>query len=288
VALDSNLSYYGGFNRVVESGFGGMDNNCVAIAMVTGAGLAFFLGLHDPRWWRKLLCFGSAALMAHVPMFGMSRGGMLALIVVGVVSFFLIPKRPKHYLLFALAVLVAWRLAGADVLKRFSSSFAEAEQRDSSAQSRVDMWKNCWDVMTKHPVTGVGPRHWPLIAPQYGWPLGKEAHSLWLQTGAELGFPGLGFLLAFYGFAVWRLLRLLRRRDAPDPWFVDSARMVVAAIAGFAVSVSFVSLVGLELPYYIVLLGAGGLKLLDQPRADWATQPAVSEPYTSPWAYPRA
>src|SRR5262245_66127966 len=30
---EMNWSYYQGFNRVHEMGFGGMDNNCVAIAM---------------------------------------------------------------------------------------------------------------------------------------------------------------------------------------------------------------------------------------------------------------
>src|SRR4051812_41140563 len=43
IALELNLAYYSGFNRVLEDGFGGMDNNCVAIAMVACTGLAFFL-----------------------------------------------------------------------------------------------------------------------------------------------------------------------------------------------------------------------------------------------------
>jgi hypothetical protein len=42
--------------------------------------------------------------------------------------------------------------------------------------------------------------------------------------------------------------------------------MVLAAITGFAVSAQFVSLPGLETPYYIVLLGAGALKLVPSAR----------------------
>jgi hypothetical protein len=37
--------------------------------------------------------------------------------------------------------------------------------------------------------------------------------------------------------------------------------MVIAALSGFAVAVQFVSAEGLELPYYVVLIGAGVLKL---------------------------
>ena len=46
-----------------------------------------------------------------------------------------------------------------------------------------------------------------------------------------------------------------------DPWFRDAGRMVVAGIIGFAIAAQFVSLYGLEVPYYIALIGAGALKL---------------------------
>jgi hypothetical protein len=41
--------------------------------------------------------------------------------------------------------------------------------------------------------------------------------------------------------------------------------MVIASLAGFAVAAQFVSLEGLEVPYYIVLIGAGALKLASEP-----------------------
>src|SRR5205809_6210210 len=103
-------------------------------------------------------------------MLSMSRGGMLGLIVMGVASFFLIPKRPTHYLMFGLAVLLCLRLAGTEVRTRFNTSFAHEGERDASAQSRLDLWDNCWDAMLKRPLLGIGPDHFPLIAAEYGWP----------------------------------------------------------------------------------------------------------------------
>jgi hypothetical protein len=50
--------------------------------------------------------------------------------------------------------------------------------------------------------------------------------------------------------------------------------MVVAALAGFAVSVQFVSAEGLELPYYIALVGAGVLRLVSLRSAEPAHLPA--------------
>jgi hypothetical protein len=80
-------------------------------------------------------------------------------------------------------------------------------------------------------------------------------------------------LVSFYACCVWRLWPYVKRSDEQvDPWFTDTARMVIAALTGFAVSAQFVSLPGLEAPYYIVLLGAGALKLLSlEPVATDAT-----------------
>jgi O-antigen ligase len=278
VALDLNLSYLDGFNRVYEIGFGGMDNNCVAIAMVTGAGLAFFMGIRETNGWRRWLAFAVAALMAHCVMFSLSRGGMLALVITGGITFLLIPKQPRHYAYFALAVAVALRMAGPTVVDRFQTIFVGEQMRDASAESRLDLWANCWQVMLDNPLLGVGPDHWPLIAARYGWPAGKEAHSLWLQIGAEMGFPGIALLLFFYGSCAWGAWQLLQLDHNFSSWFAGSARVVIASLAGFSVAACFVSLEGLEFPYYVVLLGAGAMKLHEQAMLEGAFDTAESLP----------
>jgi len=165
-------------------------------------------------------------------------------------------------------------LAGPQVVERFDTVFLPGEERDGSASSRLDLWADNWDVMKKHPVLGVGPDHWPLISHKYGWPPGKEGHSLWLQIGAELGFPGLIFLSLFYLLVVVRLWFLVRsKREVLDPWVRDAGRMVIVSLVGFMVSAQFVSLEGLELPYYVTLLGAGVLKLTSTPAPYAAPSP---------------
>jgi probable O-glycosylation ligase (exosortase A-associated) len=261
VAWEFNLSYFQGYNRLWEEGFGGMDNNSNAIALVACAGLAVFVGLHERRWWLKGLALAAALLMIHAILFSFSRGGMLSLAVTGLVGFLLVPKKWQHYVAFAAVVLLTLRLAGPEVTARFRSTFAGEGQRDASAQSRLELWAGCWDSMQKRPL-GVGPDHWGLIAPEYGFRRGKNAHSLWLEVGASLGFPGLGCLLLFYGLCVARLWPLTReRRPVPAPEYRGLARMVIASLTGFAVAAQFVSLDRLEVPYYVALLGAALLKL---------------------------
>jgi probable O-glycosylation ligase (exosortase A-associated) len=266
IAYDFNMSYYSGFNRLHDLGFGGMDNNCVAIAFVTCTGLAFFLGFNASKWWQKIIAFATIPLMVNAVFFAFSRGGMLGLIITAAISFVLIPKKPRHYLIFILALLLALRLAGPEVVERFTTVFADKKERDASAESRIQLWSACAKIMQEKPIFGLGPRNFPYHAHFYGFTRGKEAHSLWMTVGAETGVVGLALLIAFYAKCLLQLYPLARSKTfVGDPWFQESARMVIASITGFAISAQFVSVVGLETPYYVVLLGAGSLKLLSMP-----------------------
>lgn len=264
VCFELNMSYFQGFNQLGDYGFGGMDNNSYTIGIVSGVGLAFFLGFGSEKTWTKLLAFGCAALMAHAVFFSFSRGGMLSLCIVGAVSFWLIPKRPSTLALFAVGVVVALMMAGPEVTEEFLSTFTDAEERDESAQSRIDMWKICLNIMASNPITGIGPDHFTVMASSFGLTQGKEAHTLWLQIGAEMGVPGLFFLLMFYISTVWMLWRFLRntrKQKFADEFTNHIPRMVIASLVGFMVAAQFVSLEGLEIPYYVALLGIGAIKV---------------------------
>lgn len=286
LAWEFNLSYLKGFNILGPEGpggFAGMDNNCVAIAMVTGAGLAFFMGMHY-HGWRRWLALFCAGMMAHCIMLAFSRGGMLALIILGLVTFVLMDKKPMHFAFFGLAIAAALVLAGPEVRARFTKTFASEDERDDSAQSRIDMWKQCFILVQENPAFGVGPDNWVFQArDRFGWGILKEAHSLWMQTAAELGVIGVGLLFSFYSGTLLKLWPLARRkiRQASE-WDVAIARMVIAGVTGFMVSAQFVTLEGLELPYYIILIGAGTLKLnfasQPVPRGAWSPRGVLPVP----------
>jgi putative inorganic carbon (HCO3(-)) transporter len=263
VAYELNSYYFSGFNVLRETGFGDMDNNSAAIAMVTGIGVSFFLGMHSEKLWHRGLAMGCCLLMGHCILFSFSRGGMLGAIIAGMTTVFVIERTPKMYALLTFAAVGAAILAGPEVRERFMTTFIKnGEVREASAQSRIDLWSDCWDVTKQDPVMGCGPNHWPVLAPRYGWPYGKEAHSLWMQTLAELGFPGLFMFLGFYLMCIFRLW-LLTWSSTPveDPWHRYVARMAIVGLCGFIVSAQFVSLEALEIPYYTALLGCGALKL---------------------------
>ncbi|MFY8202391.1 MAG: O-antigen ligase family protein, partial [Pirellula staleyi] len=165
VAYTAHEMYYGGrLPEFRDQGLLGMDNNSICIAMASGVGLAVFLGFSETRLALKFTAFALAVLMMHVPLFGNSRGGMLGVSVVGVVTFLILPKKPGLLVIYMVGVLSALRLAGPMVRERFATAFANSENREASAQSRLNLWADCWDVMVHNPILGIGPDHWPLIA----------------------------------------------------------------------------------------------------------------------------
>jgi putative inorganic carbon (hco3(-)) transporter len=283
LGIEFNLIYVNYEFSPLDFKFGGLDNNGIAITMVTVAGMALFLGLYAERWWQKAVALFLAAGMMHFVLFSMSRGGVTALIISGAVAFVLIPKTFKHYLVLAVVILLGVRLAGPEVRERFLTSFAKQEEADLAREMRVRQWSACWASMQQRPF-GVGPAQWPFTCPEYGLPLGMAAHSTWMQVGAEEGIPGLMCLLGFYLVCVMRLWRLAWSDGVgQDPAFAYLARMVIASVAGFIVSAQFVSLEGVETPYYIALIGVGVLRLSTK-----QTQSAENHPFLHAESDPRS
>ncbi|MCA9084964.1 MAG: O-antigen ligase family protein, partial [Planctomycetaceae bacterium] len=155
---------------------------------------------------------------------------------------------------------------------------------EASAQSRLDLWKDCYVLFSEDPIFGCGPDHWPLHAESFGWEPLKEAHSLWVQTATETGIPGIIMYSGFYLSCIigcWKMLKILPP-DA-DPWFGDSCRMTIAALVGFGVSAQFVSLEALEVPYYTALLGAGGIMIYGRVREQCPVAEELLPARTSDW-----
>ncbi len=199
IAYDMNNWYYfRGYNFIHESGYGFMDNNSFALSLVTALGLAGMLALAARKWPERILALLCALLIVSTVVMSYSRGAMLGLGFVGLMAVVLTPKRPSYVVLMLVGSLATARLMGPQVQERLATVFAEEEERDGSAQSRLDLWKACLEIAADNPLVGIGPRNFPLVAAKYGFSAGKEAHSTWMQGAAELGFVGVGLLLLFY------------------------------------------------------------------------------------------
>ena len=260
VGFENNLNYLKGFNTAAE-GFGGMDNNFFGVSLVSVLGPGIALILSSKNWFARGLAAVATALILHTTMLTYSRGAMLGLLAVGFAAFAVMPKRPKYIGVLLLILLVAARFTGPQLAARYSTTFASEKDRDGSAESRVELWADCLKVIEAYPIFGVGPANWGIVAAQYGWPPGKSAHSVWLETAAETGVPGVFALLLFFGWTAVKMWPIARGKEGPSNHYeVAVATGVILSIVGFAVGGQFVSAPGLEPPYYVALLGVALLK----------------------------
>ena len=242
-----------------NNGWGGIDNNGVAMVMVMGVPLAFFFIIHEKRWWLKAVLFIATAAMVHTVLFSFSRSGQIGLIMVAVVLFIVaLVALPRKGLTIALAVVfiaITLQLAGKEVRQRFATIWVDQSERDESARSRFDTWNAAWLCVQAHPM-GVGPRNFNLVSDQYGLAPDKSVHNLFLQTAADYGFLGMIGLGVFYvGVCVQAFTASLTSTARRMVWPRYYCHMVTVSIAGLLACSQFIGMEAVEAGYIIAVLG---------------------------------
>lgn len=260
LAYTLNEWYQMGYvRRFIDEGFAMIDNNGVALTMVTVIPLAFFMGVYDKRWWVKALCFASVLCEIHVILFSYSRGGQLGLILIAttifIVALIRLPNKGLTLLAGAAFVFATLYLSGPAVRARFATIFVDADERDASANSRFVTWDAAWRCMQDYPL-GVGPRNFNLIAHRYGLTDGKSVHNLFLQVGADHGFIGAFGLVLFYFGTMWQTFWAARMPSAKiEQWPAFLGNTVCISMGGFLFCGLFLSAEAVELSYMIAMLG---------------------------------
>jgi probable O-glycosylation ligase (exosortase A-associated) len=256
VSFEMNLEYLFKSHNIAADGFGGMDNNCFGVSLVTTIGPALVLALGAKKWYEKAAAAICAALILHTTLLTFSRGAMVGMIAVGATAFAVMPKRPKYLAGLVVVGLIALRLTGPQLMARYATTTASEEDRDTSAESRVDLWRDCLNIGLQNPILGIGPGNFHVIAGSIGWTEGKQAHSTWMQAVAENGFPGAIALLMFFVIAALKLWPIARARQTElNRDQIVMASGIIMSIVGFIVTAQFVSLGGLEIPYYLTMIG---------------------------------
>jgi O-antigen ligase len=246
---------------------------------------ALFLFFTSKAVWQKGLAALCLAMIGHGIFLTFSRGALLGTLAGLTVFFLMVPQKGRY--IWALPVIVAlgFLMSGPEVWSRFATTFADKEERDESAQGRVDLWHNCLELIKEAPIVGVGPDHFKLVSTRFGWDKPKEAHNLWLQMAAEIGLPGLLGLAMFFGLTALGLVPLIRR-GSDDPWIQFAAVGTVAGLAAFFVCSWFVTVVRLETPWYLTLFGGGLIKLASatprRPSRNPIDAPRIRKPEVQP------
>lgn len=281
LAIDFNQRYLlMGQKNYLQHGFATLDNNGVAALMAIGLPFCMFLFGQEKRWYLKWPPLGIMVLMLHVVLFSMSRAAMLACLIV--VPFLLLRQRPRWLgvglTVFMLSVGVY--LAGPEVRRRFLS--IEQYETDVSSQGRIAAWKISVDVMRDYPLLGVGPDCFRCVAGDYDKTLtNRTMHNNFLQAAVDMGVPA-GLINAAIPIICFIQLGRLRRRSRGDPFLVDLAGCLQAALLAYVLVGSFASIGTIELPYIALVMGIG-LQNVAAMERQHAAAPLAVEPARRPW-----
>jgi hypothetical protein len=129
-----------------------------------------------------------------------------------------------------------WTMA-ADAWRSFSSPPPRVQNLNErlftfSSNGRLDLWRAAWDQFREHPLTGGGAgtfeRYW-LEHREVGLKV-RDAHSLYLETLAELGPLGLALLALALGAPLRALARARRRPLAAAAGPAYAAYLIHAAV----------------------------------------------------------
>lgn len=125
----------------------------------------------------------------------------------------------------------------------------ESAGDDKTSEQRLLYWKNGWEMMKEHPLTGVGYFCFPAYYTDYYpegmlYPRAELPHNIFVQVGADLGFIGLFVYLLLIAVAFNTFFKLRATFQAPeDEWKLHFCKGLTLGFLGFLVAGQFVSVV---------------------------------------------
>jgi probable O-glycosylation ligase (exosortase A-associated) len=245
------------------------DNNLFALGMVMVLPIWLYFNGALANKHAKLLSLAAALLTIFSIIATNSRGGFLAMSVLGL--WYFIASRRKGFALMAVlaGVVIVFAVAPESWFSRVSS--IETASEDSSFMSRVAAWQISSAIAIGNPVFGGG-----FAAIQNGWIWEKyklmpsffsvdvspyhpiAAHSIYFQVLGDLGFVGLILFFALL-LAVDLNRRSIRNKikkhSRPDlVWAIDMADTMYLSLVAFMVGGAGVSLAYYEVVYILICL----------------------------------
>ena len=248
---------HGGVYRVQgpEGTFVG-GNNEMALALVMTIPLIRYLHLQEARRWAKTGLAVALVLTGVAAIGSQSRGGMLAMVAMGL--FLWLKSRHKivtgFYMVIAVAIMAS--VMPQEWYDRMNT--IKTYQEDESAQGRINAWHTAYNV-AKDRITGGGfdmfrPPTFREYAP-VPWNV-HDVHSIYFEIMGEQGFIGFG-LFILLGVLAWIRAQQIIKRCKNDPdrkWAADLAAMIQVSLVGYATAGAFLGMSHFDLPYHLVII----------------------------------
>lgn len=248
------------------------DRNHLSTALAMILPIVYYLHLNSVNRLVRLGFLGVFVLIVLAIMGGGSRGGFLALAVVG---FWLVLTSLHRwrtlFLVLGLGLLLL-QFVPDSVVERLSTIKQAGE--DDSFMGRVHAWKVSSAIALQHPLFGGG---FHAVQVQHVWDSflnapslldvfylpppefyrAKAAHSIYFEVMGDLGFLGLAIYLTIFGQAIlsrFAIKRMVKQLGTEFVWARDLADMLMLSVLAYLVGGAGVSLGYLEVAYVVVML----------------------------------
>lgn len=266
-----------GGGAMTEQEFVAFDRNDVALLAVMG--IPFALVMTVGGGFRAWVGFGLAAFLALGVVTTDSRGGFLALAVMGTVMLaygrMLSAQRKVTLVLVGTLALLAG--GSSEYWERIEAVFTSpsADYNFTDRDGRIEIWRRGAGYFLENPLTGVGIDNFRVAEGQslsndgFGvkW---NTAHSAYILAAAELGIGGIALFLALLwsigGQAKKAAGTRRQRRSPPEKELAAVAEATRYSLVGFVVAALFLSVTYNVAFVFLVAVGAS-LSLLTRTTA---------------------
>ena len=247
----------GGAYRVqgpAETFIGG--NNELALAMVMAIPLIRYLHLQEVKKWVKIGLASAMVLTGVAAVGSQSRGGLVAIVAMGVFLWLKSRNKIVTGIYMAMAVGIIAMVMPQEWYDRMNT--IQTYEEDQSAQGRINAWHTAYNV-AKDRVTGGGFEMWrPPVFRQYAPnPFNtRDVHSIYFEIMGEQGFIGFG-LFMLLGLLAWiRAQQVINRckKDPENKWASDLASMIQVSLIGYAAGGAFLGMGYFDLPYHLMII----------------------------------
>jgi probable O-glycosylation ligase (exosortase A-associated) len=195
------------------------DNGTAAhlLAVLPFIGVAFLEG----KVWEKVVCLVAAAFALNAFVLCNSRGAFVGLLLTGLYTLLITQGRLRRKMVVGLSMgaVLFYSLMDPQFIERQKT--IQDYEEDSSASSRIELWKGGLNLIKDHPL-GVGGGGYDALSPVYAAEIveayGNErtAHNTYVLVASEWGLPGLLFFAAFL-ITTFRELHRLRKISPATP-----------------------------------------------------------------------
>ncbi len=230
------------------------DRNTFALIFVVAIPICFYMRYMIQNKLVRLSVLGIVPALMHAIICTFSRGAYLGMLAVSGYSILKIKRKAVIVLAVLILIPMLMRMQGKEHRERIRTVLVTGEERERSAQSRIEAWKGGLRMMADHPILGVGLQNFEVFIKQYNpAAVNLVAHNTYIQLGAETGIMTvvIYILIMFTSFLTLHKLRHMSVTNDLSPNLYYYAVMLEGSLLGFFICSLFLSMEVFEPAYFL-------------------------------------